>query len=102
MLLSEAGFIYNAWSCAISTNEIRTLLELHRATKAKVDIPLLHLPEKLAIVAKHELPQILKAAPPEIQELVNIRARLATAHHSYDVDTLFHVQKTTLRAERKS
>jgi len=90
VLLSDAGFIYNASSCAIATYGIRTLPELHRATKAKVDIPLLHLP-----VVKHELPQILEAAPPEI-------GHLATAHHSYDVDTLFHVHRTSLRAERKS
>ena len=100
VLLSDAGFICNASSCAISTNEIRTLPELHNTTKAKVDIPLLHRPEQLPIVAKHELPQIMEAAPPETQELDNIRARLATAHHSYDVDTLFH--QTSLRAERKS
>jgi len=76
--------------------------ELHRETKANVDIPLLHLPKQLPIVAKDELPQILEVAPPETQELDNIRARLATAHHSYDVDTLFHVHQTSLRAERNS
>ena len=102
VLLSDAGFIYNASSCAISTNEIRTLPELHRPTKAKVDIPLLHLPDQLPIVVKDELPQIKEAAPLEAQELDNIRARLATAHHSYDVDTLFHVHQTSLRAVRKS
>ena len=102
VLLSEAGFVYNASSCAISTNKIRTLPELQTVTKAKVDIPLLHIPERLPIVAKHELPRILEAAPPETQELDDIRACLATAHHSYDVDTLFQVHQTSLRAERKS
>jgi hypothetical protein len=48
-------------------------------------------------LSRHELPRIEAALTLEVNELEQLKDRLATAQKSLDVDTLMHIQKTTLQ-----
>jgi len=57
-VLSEAGIIHNAAEWSITSNEIRTLLEIHGRNYMMLDTPFLYLPEVSPVVAGHEVPQL--------------------------------------------
>ena len=61
-VLSEAD-IHNATECSITSNELRTLPELHGSTYTMLDTPSLYLPEVPPILARHEVPQLQEAFP---------------------------------------
>jgi len=93
-VLFEAGIIHNATECSITSNEIRTLPELHGSTYTMLDTPSLYLPEVSPILAGHEVPQLREAFPTEAGEIDNLRAQLQTPHQSYDLDTLLQLRQT--------
>jgi len=92
--LSAAGLIRNA-TCSITSGKLRTLPELHGATRADLDAPSVYVPEDLPILTRHELPHVEAALTAEVNELDQLKDRLETSQKSLDIDTLFHMQKTT-------
>ena len=60
-VLSEAGIIHNATECSITSNELRTLPELHGSTYTMLDTPSLYRPEVSPMLAGHEVPQLCNA-----------------------------------------
>jgi hypothetical protein len=99
--LSGAGFIHNATRCSITSGEIRTLLELHGVAHANIDAPSAYVPDSFPIVSRHELPRVEAALASEVNELDQLKDRLAVAQKSLDVNTLAHIQKTTLQQEAR-
>jgi hypothetical protein len=94
--LSGAGLIHNATRCSITSGEIRTLPELHGVAHANLDAPSVYVPDSVPILSRHELPRVEAALTSEVNELDQLKDRLATAQKSLEVDTLVHIQKTTL------
>jgi len=97
--LSGAGLIHNATRCSITSGEIRTLPELRGVAHANLDAPSVYVPDNFPILSRHELPRVEAALTSEVNELDQLKDRLATAQKSLDVDTLVHIQKTTLPQE---
>jgi len=93
--LSGAGLIHNATTCSITSGEIRTLPELRGVTHANLDAPSVYEPDNFPILSRHELPRVEAALTSEVNELDQLKDRLATAQKSLDVNTLVHIQKTT-------
>jgi hypothetical protein len=56
-------------------------------------------PDSLPALSVHELPRIEAALASEVNELDQLKDHLAVAQSSLDVDTLVHIQKTTLQEE---
>jgi len=97
--LSGAGLIHNATTCSITSGEMRTLPELHGVTRANLNAPSVYVPEDFPILSRHELPRVEAALTAEVNELDQLKDRLATVQKSLDVDTLVHIQKTTYPQE---
>ena len=93
--LSGAGLIHNATTCSVTSGEMRTLQELHRLTHANLNTPSVYVPEDFPILSRHELPRVEAALTAEVNELDQLKDRLATAQKYFDVDTLIHIRKTT-------
>jgi hypothetical protein len=93
-----AGF-FHATRCSNSSGEIRTLPELHGIARANIDAPSVYVPDSFPIVSRHEHPRVEAALASEVNELDQLRDRLAVAQKSLDVDTLVHIQKTTFQQE---
>jgi hypothetical protein len=101
--LHEAGLIYNATTCSIiASDEVRTLPVLQETLRAQPRAPLLYLPDKSAVLAEHEVPQIAETLTANIKQLDELREHRMAPQRSYDVDTLFHVHQATRRQESKS
>ena len=99
--LSGAGLIHNATRCSVTSGEIRTLPELHGVAQANLDAPFVYMPDNFPILSRHELPRVEAALTSEVNQLDQLKDRLATAQKSLDVDTLAHIQKTTLPQEAR-
>jgi hypothetical protein len=56
-------------------------------------------PDNFPILSRHELPRVEAALTSEVNELDQLKDRLATAQKSLDVDTLVHIQKTKFPQE---
>jgi hypothetical protein len=55
--------------------------------------------DSLPVLLAHELPRVEAAHASEVNELDHLKDHLAVAQKSLDVDTLVHIQKTTLQQE---
>jgi hypothetical protein len=94
-----AGLIHNVTRCTITSGEIRTLAVLHGVRHANVDAPAVYVPESLPVLSAHEFPHVEAAHAMEVNELDQLKDRLAQVQKSLDVDTLVHIQKSTLQKE---
>jgi hypothetical protein len=97
--LFGAGLNHNATRCIITSGEFRTLPELHGVAHANIDAPAVYVPESLPVLSAHEFPHVEAAHAMEVNELDQLKDCLAVAQKSLDVDTLVHIQKTTLQQE---
>jgi len=91
--LSGAGLIHNATRCSINSGEIRTLPELHGVAHANLYAPSVYMPDSSPILSRHELPHVEAALTSEVNELNQLKDRLAAAQKSLDVDTLVHTRR---------
>jgi hypothetical protein len=58
-----------------------------------------YVPNTFPILSRHDLSHVEAALTSEVNELDQLKDRLATAQKSLDVDTLVHIQKSTLQQE---
>ena len=90
--LSDAGIIQNASSCSITTNELRALPELHGKTQSAISSTHIYVPDKISIVADHEIPLIKQLLPAEVKQLEEVKSKVMVPSQSFDVDSLFHIR----------
>ena len=88
--------ILNASSCWITTNELRTLPELHGKTQSAVSSTHIYVPDKISIVADHEIPLIKELLLAEVKQLEDVKSKVMVPSQSFDVDSLFHIKQATL------
>jgi hypothetical protein len=74
-------------------------IELHGVTHANLDTPSVYVPEDFPILSRRELPRVEAALTAEVNELDQLKDRVATAQKSLDVDTMIHILKTTFPQE---
>jgi hypothetical protein len=101
-LLVNAGQILNATRCSITTHEFRTLPELHGETQATTYTDQLYVPDRLSIVAEHELPLIQVVAPEEAARLDEINSNVMMTSQTINTGTLFHIQQASMRQEHRT
>ena len=61
--------------------------------------PVSIVPDSSPILAKHELPHVVEALAPGVNDLDQLKDRLETEQKLLDVDTLVHIQKATPHRE---
>jgi hypothetical protein len=101
-LLVNAGQILNASRCSITTHEFRTLPELHGETQAAINTDQLYVPDRLSIVADHEIPLIQEASPEEAARLDELKSNVMMPSQNINTDTLFHIRQASLRQEHQT
>ena len=94
--LSDAGIIRNASRCSITTNELRTLPKLHGKTQSAISSTHIYIPDKISIVADHEIPLIKELLPAEVKQLEDVKSKVMVPSQSFDVDSLFHIKQATM------
>jgi hypothetical protein len=90
--LAGAGLIRDATTCEVATNEVRTMPELHGATRLHLDTPLVYAPAEVPILSPRELPSVMTAIFPNDDKLEQLASRLDKTQRTFDLDTLLHMQ----------
>ena len=60
-----------------------------------MDIPKLYLPDVPPMLSVYEEPRLQEMTSPEMEELDDIKSRLAMPPKFWDFDTLLHIQQAT-------
>jgi hypothetical protein len=90
--LAGAGQIRNATTCEVATNEVRTMPELHGATRLHLDAPPVYAPTEVPILSPRELPSVMTAIFPNADKLEQLATSLGKTQRTFDIDTLLHLQ----------
>ena len=84
--LSNAGIILNASRCSSTTNELRTLPELHGEIQPTISSTPIYIPDKISIVSDHVIPLIKEISPAEVKQLDDMKSKVMVPSQSFDVD----------------
>jgi len=101
-VLYNAGIIYNATSCFITSSKVRTLPELHRLMHTRLDNPSIFMPDQSPELTAFEMPNVKAALPASITEIDNIKSHVDAPRQSLDVDTLLHARHVSLQQEKQT
>ena len=94
-VLVNAGLLFIASACHVSTEDLRIYPTLHGSTETELDTPRIFLSDKFSVVTDHEFHQVEQITPPALQTPHDLNSRLAKPLHSLDVDSLLYVQQTS-------
>jgi len=94
-VLVNAGMLFNASACHVSTEDLRMYPTLRGSKQAELNRPHIFLLDKVPIISQHESHQIQELTMPKLQALENLRSHLPIPLHSLDVDSLLHMHQTT-------
>ena len=87
--------------CSVTASEFQTLPELLGDTQATPNVPQLYVPDKIAVIASHELQALEEMMPPEIVRLDAVTSGVAAPRQIYDVDSLLDVNRFSLLREQR-
>jgi hypothetical protein len=94
-LLVNAGLLFNATACHISTEDLHIYAILRGSMQTELNTPHNFIPNKIPIISQHESQQLQELAPPTLQALDGLQSHLTTPLHSINVDYLLHIHKTS-------
>ena len=56
----------------------------------------------MSTAADQEIPLLEQTTPKEIQQIDEVRSRVITPSHTFDVDSLFHLRQVSLHLEQRT
>ena len=80
----------------ITSDGIAIFPELHGTSLALLDSPKFYLPDNISIVTSNAFQQMEELSPTDIQRLRDLHIKVATLQQTFDVDSLLHIQRTTM------
>jgi hypothetical protein len=98
-VLVNAGLLFNASACHVSTKDLHMYPTLRGSMQTELNTPHIFLTDKVPIISQHESHQLQELTPPTLQALDSIQSHLATPLHSMDVDSLLHMYQTSRKSQ---
>jgi len=95
------GIIYNTSMCSLTNGDFQTLPVLLGRSRAAFKATHLYVPDKINIMAPHELQAIEKTMPSEVEQVVEIQFQVTAPHRMNDIGPLLHFSRTSNQRERK-
>ena len=92
--LFKAGTLHDTSDCYVTSSEFQTLPELRGTTRTTLDAPKLYVPDNITVVTEYEAEQLQSITPTEVQQLIDINARMSTLQKTFDMDALLHIHQT--------
>jgi hypothetical protein len=102
LTLEGTRLLHNLTECRIMSTELHTFPELHGTTYARIEPPIIYLPDNISVLDSHELHQIRDMPIPNLQTLNDIYFRVTAAQHTYDLDAIMHVHQASLRQTQQT
>ena len=100
-LLHDARLIFNASHCSIATHAVRILPKLQGTAQANLETSHIYIPDKINVVANHEISLLEQIIADAVAHLDEIRAKTMVPSPSFDVDSIFHIQ-ASLRGQQRT
>jgi len=75
---------------------------LHGTTQSDLDFPKIYLPYNIPIATDHEIQQLQELTPKAVQQLEEIRSKVTAPQHTFELDSLLHIDQTSLLQERRT
>lgn len=72
------------------------------STQVSADAPQLYVPDKIDVIAGHELRALEEMLPPEVTKLVKFTSEVTASRQITDVNTLLHVNRASLRRKQRA
>jgi hypothetical protein len=85
-----------------TSTELHTFPELHGTTDARIEPPIIYLPDNISVLDSHELHQIRDMPLSNLQKPNDIYSRVTAAQHTYDLDAVMHVHQASLRQTQQT
>jgi len=98
-VLVNAGLLFNASACHLSTENLHIYPTLRGSMQTELHTPHVFLPDKVPIISQHESHQLQELTPPTLQAPESLQSYLATPLHSIDVDSLLHMHQTSRKSQ---
>ena len=98
-LLHGHGLLRNVTSCQISSSELRSLPELRGSTQTELGSRNFYLSSRIPTITDHEAQQLEAIVPADTKKLDYISSHVPEQKQTYDVDSLFHLHRTTMQHE---
>ena len=95
-LLLYFHLIIKVSKCSITTNELRTLPELHGEIQSTIDNIHFYIPDHISVVADHEI-TLIKETSSEILRLDDVKSQVVMLSQDFDVDSFSHIRQSSLR-----
>jgi hypothetical protein len=98
-VLLNAGLLFNASACHVSTKDLHNNPTLRGSMQTELDTPHIFLPDTATIISQYESHQLQELTMPTLQALDNLQSRLVTPLHAIDVDSLLHLHHTSRKLQ---
>jgi hypothetical protein len=100
--LTGNGLVLQASRCFILTEAFVVPPELTGGSEVNLEAPVFYVPEKVGIVAEHELRTLAEAVPPAVAQIDKLMAAVSSPHMAGDVNTMmqFHHLLTERNQQR--
>ena len=99
--LFGTGIIYNASMCSLTTGDFQTLPVLLGRSSAAFEATHPYVPDKINLMAPHELQAIEKTMPSEVEQLDEIQSQVTAPHRMNDIGPHLHFSRTSDQRERQ-
>jgi len=96
LTLEGAGLLQNLTGCHVTSPELHTFPVIHGTIDARIEPPIIYLPDNISVLNNHELQQIRDMPLPNLQRLNDIYSRVTTSQHTYDMDAVMHIHQASL------
>ena len=97
-----AGILHNTSECHTTSDEILIFRNLHGTSLTELDTPNFYLPDNISIVTNDEIQQLEDISPADIQKLHDVHTKVTTLQHTFDVDSLLPIHRTTMLHKQKT
>ena len=87
--------------CSLTTGHFQTLPILLGRSSAAFEAAHPYVPDKINIMAPHELHAIEKTMPSEVEQLDEIQSQVTAPHQMNDIGPLLHFSRTADQRERQ-
>jgi hypothetical protein len=98
--LQGNGTIRNSSACLLTADEFQALPRMSGISLTAIDTTRLYVPDRVAVIASHELQTLKESIPPEVAQLDYIEKQVAIPHQELDVDSFRSTTRTQYRHDR--
>jgi hypothetical protein len=73
---SDAGLIFNASKCSVTTGDLRTSPKLHEEIQSTIDATRFFIPDKISVIGDNEISLVKEMTPDEVARFDDVKSKV--------------------------